>query len=45
MKIYSFLYYIDDIECRININALNLIRAWETVKIIIPNATKIILLS
>ena len=45
MKTYNFIYTIDDIECQIDVNAHNSKDAWETVEIIVPNASKIVLIS
>lgn len=45
MKTYNFIYTVDGIECQIDVNAHNSEDAWETVKLIIPNASKIVLLT
>lgn len=45
MKTYNFIYTIDGIECQIDVNAYSSKDAWETVELIIPNASKIILLN
>ncbi len=44
MKTYNFIYTIDDIECKCNINANDEESAWNTIREIIPSATNIILI-
>lgn len=45
MNTYNIIYTIDNIECQIDINANSKESALETVKDIIPSASKIVFMS
>lgn len=45
MNTYNIIYTIDNIECQIDINANSKESALETVKDIIPSASKIVFIS
>lgn len=44
MKTYNFIYTIDNKEYQVEINATSYEEAWEIIKSIYPESTKIVLL-